>query len=251
MEDTELLRKRLAELARRSYEAGIYQFTDFLSLSELSVFEEMRRELSYAHPTVYGGCQGTERCIIRFGDPESLGYEEDFPIVLIKAAPRAEKFADKLTHRDFLGALMNLGIERSTLGDIPILDNVGYIFALVTIAPFIIENLTRVKHTDLTLSISDEIPEGELYRTESVTVQLSGERCDAVIAKVFHLSRDEAQLLFSRGLVFISGRLTESPARAPKAGDIISVRGHGRMRYIGEVGKSKKGKLNVSVELYK
>ena len=102
--------------------------------------------------------------MIRFGSPEELGYEEDFPIVTLKIAPKSEKFADKLTHRDFLGALMSLGIEREVLGDIVIRDNVGYLFAKEDIAEYIKDSLTEIKHTAVRINTADSLPEGELYR---------------------------------------------------------------------------------------
>ena len=138
MEENELLKKRFTELANKSYNAGIYLFTDFLGLAEQAVFNEAKAAFRHIPYTAFGGAAGAERIMIRFGDTESFGYTEDFPIVCIKAEPVSQKFADKLTHRDFLGAILNLGIQRSTLGDIPIIDNVGYIFAKEDIAPFII-----------------------------------------------------------------------------------------------------------------
>jgi RNA-binding protein YlmH len=188
--------------------------------------------------------------MIRFGDTESLGYELPFPIVTLKAAPVSEKFADRLTHRDLLGAIMNLGIERSVIGDIAIIDNVGYIFALESIAPYIVENLVRVRHTDMHTEIIDELPEGDLFRTESKTVQAVGERLDAIVAKVFNLSRDDAQSLFKKLLVFASGREIESTSYIPKENEVISVRGQGRFIYRGCASFSKKGKMNIKVDVY-
>ena len=251
MEDKELLQKRFIELARRSYNSGIFTFTDFLGLSEQAAFDGIKREIYGIPYEAFGGAEGAERVMIRFGSAEDLGYELPFPIVCIKAEPVSQKFADKLTHRDFLGALLNLGIERSTLGDIPILDNVGYIFASEDIAPFIISELTRVKHTEMRLSTVDELPEGELYKTERRRVQISGERLDAVIARVFSLSREEAQSLFAKRLVFVSGRLCESTSYTPKESEKVSVRGKGRFIYRGIVGNTRKGKLNVEVDVFK
>ena len=188
--------------------------------------------------------------MIRFGDEESFGYTENFPIVCIKAEPVSQKFADKLTHRDFLGALLNLGIERSTLGDIPIVDNVGYIFAKEDIAPFIVSELRRVKHTDVKLSITEDIPSGALFKTERRKIQALGERIDAVVAKVFSISRGDASALFSKKLVYVNGRLCENTSYIPKRDEIISVRGYGRFIYLGYETTSKKGKLNIEVELY-
>lgn len=250
MTDAELLKKRFAELANKAYGSGIYLFTDFLGLAEQACFNEARASFKVVPYSAFGGAEGAERVMIRFGDEETCGYTQDFPIVCIKAEPVSQKFADRLTHRDFLGALLNLGIERSTLGDIPIVDNVGYIFAKEDIAPFIISELKKVKHTDMRLSLTEDIPTGKLYRTERRRIQANGERVDAVIAKVFCISRDDALSLFSKKLVYINGRLCENNSYVPKRNEVISVRGYGRMIYLGYESTSKKGKLNIEVELY-
>ncbi len=249
-DELELLKKRFSELANRAYNSGIYTFTSFLGLSEQSAFAEVKRTLSSIPYTAFGGAAGTERVVIRFGSEEDNGYEMPFPISVIKAEPSSKKYADKLTHRDFLGSILNLGIEREMLGDIVIIENVGYIFALESIAPYIAENLVRVKHTDMHTEIVDELPEGELFRTESKTVQAVGERLDAIVAKVFNLSRDDAQSLFKKRLVFASGREIESTSYIPKENEVISVRGHGRFIYRGCQSLSKKGKMNIKVDVY-
>lgn len=249
-QDTELIKKRLIELARKSYNSGIFTFTDFLGLAEQSAFSEIKKELRGISYEAFGGAEGAERVIIRFGSDEELGYSLPYPISVVKAEPLSPKYADKLTHRDFLGAILNLGIERDTLGDIVIIDNVGYIFALESIAPYIADSLTKVKRTDVKAEIVTELPEGELYRTERRTVQASGERLDAIVAKVFSLSREDAQLLFKRGLVFADGRAIDSTSYIPKKNERISVRGHGRFIYIGTQSLSRKGKLNIAVDLY-
>ena len=249
-DEEELLKKRFVELGRKSYDCGIFCFTDFLGLAEQSLLAEVRPKLLGVKYEVFGGAEGAERIIIRFGSEEECGYTLPFPIVCLRVAPKSPKFADKLTHRDFLGAILNLGIERSKVGDIIIRDNVGFVFVIDDIAEYLQSELTRIKHTDVVAEVTEDIPEGELYKTERRTVQISSERTDAVIAKVYNLSRDEAQSLFSKKLVFIDGRLTESPSKTPKSGERISVRGYGRFIYLSGDSFSKKGKLNACVEVY-
>ena len=250
MDAHELLKKRFLELANRSYNAGIFTFTDFLGLSELSIFEEVKRDLKGIPYTLFGGHEATERKMIRFGSPEELLYEEPFPIVTIKAEPRDQKFADKLSHRDLLGSLMNLGLERENFGDIAIINNVAYIFMKESVASYVRESLTRAKHTDLSLSIVEKLPEGELFKTEEKTIQLSSERLDAVIAKVFNLSREAAQALFTRELVYVNGKLITSASYTPKRSEVISVRGHGRFIYKSYENTSRRGKLCAKVDIY-
>lgn len=248
--DTELLKKRFVELAKKSFNSDIYTFTDFLGLAEQSAFNEIKREIRGIHYECFGGAEGAERVIVRFGSEEELGYSMPYPISVVKAEPVSAKFADKLTHRDFLGAILNLGIERDTLGDIVIVDNVGYIFALESIAQYIADGLIKVKRTDINATITDSLPDGELYRTEQKTVQISGERLDAIVARVFSLSREDAQMLFKKRLVFADGRQIDSTSYIPKENEKISVRGHGRFIYLGTQSLSKKGKLNVAVKIY-
>ena len=244
----DLIKKRFLELARRA--DGYYLFSDFLGLAEQALFSEVRRQTDEKAVCAFGGVEGAERVMLRFGNPEVIGYDAPFPIVCLKAEPKNRKFADALTHRDFLGGLMSLGIEREVLGDIVIRDNVGYLFVKEEIAPFIAQSLTKVRHTDLKVSVADTLPEGELYRTEPCHIQLTSERLDAVIAKVFRLSREEAQGLFAKKLVFVGGAQCENTSHTPKPGDVISVRGYGRMIYREVLSQSKKGKLNLTVDLY-
>lgn len=249
-QDLEQIRKRFAELAERAYSANMFTFTPFLGLQEQSVFHTMVRSLPPVGITLCGGVEGCERKMVRFGDVEALGYEEPFPILAVKVSPRSAKFAEDLTHRDFLGALMHLGIERDTLGDIIIREKEAYVFAAAHIAPFLEENLQEVRRTPVRAEIAASVPEGDLFRLQGKTVQVTSVRADAVAAHVWNLSRGESQNFFRAGKVFINGALTESPAAALKEGDILSVRGLGRLIYRGVGGMTKKGKHNVRVDVY-
>lgn len=249
MEELDVLRARLTELARRATGGGYFTFTDFLGLAEQSVFAEIKTRLGVKYKA-FGGAEGAERVMIRFGSEEEIGYDQPFPIACLLVKPRSQKFAEKLSHRDFLGALMSLGIEREVLGDIAIFDNCGYVFVKEELCDFLIDSLVEVRRTPVVCSRCESIPEGELYRTEQRRIQISGERLDAVIARVFSLSREDAQGLFRRGLVFVNGRSVESPSHLPKESDKISVRTFGRFIYRGIEGTSRKGKLNVTIELY-
>lgn len=248
-DELDLLKRRFKELYDKADRGGYFTFTDFLGLSEQSAFNEV-----FPYPdqaiTRSGGPEGAERIMIRFGSVDEIGYETPFPILCVKVEPLSAKYADKLTHRDFLGALLNLGIERCKLGDIIIRENVGYVFAEENIAKFITGELSRVKRTDISAEIADTLPEGELYKTESKRIQIQSERIDAVIAKTYLVSRDDAQALIKRGLVFVNGKEVSGAAYAPKENDKVSVRGHGRFIYRGFDSTSRKGKLNAIVEIY-
>ena len=249
-DELELLKRRFVELARRAYNSGIFTFTDFLGLAEQTAFAEVSREIFGIEYVKFGGAEGAERVMIRFGSEGDLGYSMPFPISLIKVEPLSQKYAEKLSHRDFLGAIMNLGIERDTMGDIVIIDNVGYIFVKEDMAAYIADSLTKVRRTDVKSEVTETLPGGELYRTERRNVQANGERLDALVAKVFSLSREEAQSLFKKRLVFADGRQIDSTSYIPKPNEKISVRGHGRFIYVGPQSLTRKGKMNIAVEVY-
>lgn len=250
MDTEELLKKRFAELAEKCYQKNQFTFTGFLGLADAACFYEMEQELSYVPYTIWGGYEGAERVMIRFGSGEMLGYEETFPIACLKISPLSEKFADALTHRDYLGALMNLGIEREILGDILIEEKNAWIFCAQSMSDFISKNLTKVKHTSVLCEISEETPDFSSRDIQEVKIQIPSERIDGIIAKVYKLSRSESAELFRQKKIFVRGRSCENNSRPLKAGDTVSVRGYGKFEYRGETGISRKGKLNVLIGCY-
>lgn len=246
----EIFKKRILEWANRSWNQGVYCFSHFLDLAQRSDFLSLVSSMPPVPWQLYGGAEGCERQMLRFGDEATCGYDAPFPIQCLKIAPLSAKFAEPLTHRDYLGALMALGMERETMGDIVIRKDGAFLFCEERIAPYILEHFVQARHTSLSCEIVDTLPEGPLFETKRMSVQLSSQRVDALIAHVFKLSRGDAQALFPAGKIFVSGRLCESPGYTPKPDDIISVRGFGRMKYIGIESLSKKGKENTAVELF-
>lgn len=245
-----LLKKRLTELANKAYTNSQYLFTSFLSLSELDIYYQIERELSYVPVTLFGGTQDCERVMIRFGSEELCGYEEPFPITCIEIAPMIERFGEMLSHRDYLGALMNLGIERSTLGDIMILEKTAFLFCTEKMAPYILDNLEQVRHTHVKCKIAEHVPESTITRLERKNCLVSSARADSVIAKLYNMSRSQGVELFRAKKVFINGRLNENNSGMLKQGDRVSVRGYGKFIYQGTAYETKKGKLSVEVEMY-
>ena len=251
MSEEAQLKKRFLELADRAYTNYQYQFTGFLNLMETSLFLQSAREFPHVPYTLYGGAEDCERQMVRLGSVELMGYEESFPICCLKAEPNLQKFADQLGHRDVLGALMNLGVERSNIGDIILCDNVAYIFCHERMAEFLATELTQIRHTPVRSSVIDKLPEAAaLRKTESVRVQVASVRLDALISKVYNLSRGDSLELFRLKRVFVDGKICENGSYSVKADEVISVRGFGKFRYLAQDGVSKKGKLNVTVEKY-
>ena len=149
MDQTQQIKKRLAELQNRGTFGGYTVYTDFLGLEEQSLLAEVTGPRPV--PT-YGGFDGAERVMAAFGPaPEPT----DYPITCLHIAPKQEKFAEELTHRDYLGTLMGLGLERRVLGDILLCGKGAYLFCTAGMADYIESELHRVRHTEVTCTRAD------------------------------------------------------------------------------------------------
>lgn len=237
-------KNRMNDLAERAYRENKFVFSDFLSESEVSDLLSCEREFAYAGIKLFGGAEHCTRKIARFGDLPAGG---EFPVQLLKIAPKAVKFAGELTHRDFLGAILSLGLERDVLGDLFVTDKICYCYCLTRVAPYLCEHLKSVGKTAVSCAPSEEsAPTAPQRKSESYT--LSSLRADCFLSAVYRLSRAEALEYFRGERVFLNGKLCTENAKELKTGDCISARGKGKF-YVGETGETtKKGKFRVTIE---
>ena len=249
MDKDEFLLKRIRELANLSYQRDIVTFTDFLNLNEQNMLVSLKLHQMGVEVKLFGGYEHAERQMAAFF-PESLGFSWDYPIDCLKIEPKALRFSEELGHRDYLGALLNLGVDRSVVGDILIKDKEAWFFCLHKMSDFFIENFIRVKHTTVLVSRveqAEEIPEPEF---EMINGTCASVRLDALIGLAFQASRSSIVSFIESGLVFVNGKLITSNGYEPKEGDIISVRGKGRFIYDGVSRQTKKGRLGVRIRKY-
>ncbi|MBE6712392.1 MAG: hypothetical protein E7580_02595 [Ruminococcaceae bacterium] len=245
-EEKELLR-RAEELASRAAARGIYTRSAFLTEGEAALLGEAPLPLK---PRFFGGFEEAERSVAVFGSPEEWGYEWESDLVLLKIEPQMQKFADALTHRDFLGAILNLGIKRDLLGDLLIHENVGYQFVLEQMADYLTENLIRVRHTSVRVTRCEVLPEGAGVTLEERFVVAASPRVDAVIGAVWNLSRSEAKKMVEEERVTLRGKRITDPSKELSEGDRISVRGYGRFYFDGEEKKTRSGRGRMKVRVF-
>lgn len=237
-----MIEKRLNELYNRAFERGYVTYSEFLNLDEQSILES-----SYLPCVKFGGYPTAERLIAGFGEDAE---ESDFPIALLQISPAAERFSDDLTHRDFLGGLMNLGIKRELLGDIIVNGNTACLFCLEQIKDYIIQNLTRIKHTTVKVRELDELPDGAVSEPKEIEFIVPSLRVDAVISAAYKLSRKDSCNLIKSDKVFINSRAIKNTSCQIKQEDIISVRGKGRFKFVRELRTTKKDRLVILLNLY-
>lgn len=230
---------RFKELALRAEKTGAPQETRFLNMAEQSELISLKLPAEF-----FGGFEGAERRIAVFGAEE--GYVP--PVACVRISPASKRFAPALSHRDFLGALMALGLTREMLGDIIVSDGEAYLFCMDSVADYIARELTEVGRAAVSCGRC-EAPSSVSKGGSEISVVTASERLDAVIAAVWKLPREEAKLLCEKGMVFVNARLTEKAGAALPEGAAVSVRGKGRFTYLGVERETKKGRLRVRILL--
>lgn len=254
----DIISNRFKDLASTAYNRGIPVFTDFLDLVQQTEYIDFisNKNMPPVKSMLNGGLifledetDYLERKVACFY-PSDIAYDFQFPISIIQIKPVNKRFSDELTHRDFLGSLMNLGIERQLLGDILVKDNIAYVFALNKMADYICNNLFRIRHTSVTASVctSYDFNYTPCYKEEKGSV--ASERLDAIISFAFNLSRSDAALFISSGKVFVNAKEILSKSFMLKNGDIVSVRGKGRFIFDEVVSTTKKGRFFIKIRKY-
>ncbi|MDO5135133.1 MAG: YlmH/Sll1252 family protein [Eubacteriales bacterium] len=249
MEKDDFLLKRIRELANLSYQRDIVTFSDFLNLNQQNMLHSLKlRDLGVVMET-FGGYENAERQMAAF-HPDALMFPWEYPIDCLRIQPKALKFSQELTHRDYLGAILNLGVDRSVVGDILVQEKEAWMFCQRRMTDFFLENLCRVKHTTVLVTRSQETGELPSPRFQEITATCSSVRLDALIAAAFQASRSSMVSYIENGLVFVNGRLVTSNGYEPKEGDIISVRGQGRFLFDGVLRQTKKGRSSIRLRRY-
>ena len=235
--------RHLLDLIARSERTGKWCYSGFLSQAEQ---EDLLRcpEAAGASYFLTGGYEDAERKILAAGNEEEAGPAEP-PIRVIAVEPRSRRFAEELTHRDYLGAILGLGIERNMTGDILIRDGQAWFFCLESVADLLTANLEQVRRTAVKATLSaPDIPELQ-PRYMTLKLNVASERLDAVTAAFAGVSRGQADALFAAEKVFVNGRVTTDKGARLKEGDILTVRGVGKAVYDGIEQETKKHRLWV------
>lgn len=248
MNEQELCKKRLLDLSKQAYMKGIVTFSDFLNLNELNIYHSIKNTL-HTQSEVFGGYDSAERQMVAF-IPDALCF--DFPIKCIHITPKYPKFAEKLTHRDVLGALMNLGIERNRLGDILCMEQDYYVFCDPKIGSFLLGELQKIRHTMVELEEETDYRhlQAQIHLEEQYDM-IASNRIDCIIAKALHLSRSESAELLASEKVFLNGKCVTNCNQMCEDGVIVSVRGKCRFIFENCNTVSKKGKLRVKFSFYR
>lgn len=244
------LSSHIKDLLINSKRKNEAQYSSFLTLEEQEEITSValqHRDIAFVFlPKVEN-----DRKIL-FVYPSYLGIEEAIeeskPISLLHICPKSEKFASSISHHDVLGALMGLGIKREAIGDIIIHDKEAYVYALTSIATEIERSLSQIKSNNVLIKKVDSLLCPYSVQYEEATYQVASIRLDAIISELFNLSREESKSAIKCALVKMSKHASIKADMEPIENEAISMRGKGKFIYLGEKGKSRKGKSIILVK---
>lgn len=266
MTDTERVwfEAKLEDLCRRAerYEAAVSSFLTPAEAFAAKKYMEMRGGDMVA--VFYGGYDGAERVRL-LALPDYFGKEEPWTASLVReraADVAAEAVAalevkgsgyKKLSHRDYLGSLLGLGIERSVIGDIAVLeDSSAIVFCDGRILPFLLAEFRTVGSDRVKvrqIAISDDLAVKREFETIQDTV--ASPRLDAVVAALANLSREKASGLLAASFVELNYETCEKGDKTVAEGAVLSIRGYGKYVIRSLSDMTKKGRYRLVADKYK
>jgi len=245
--DERLFVKKLVDTAGKASKSFQCCSTNFLDPAEQDLAHQVLRELPELSYKWEGGFQDAERRVLVFA-PEEWLLEEWAEIILLKLSWNP-KYSKTISHRDVLGSLMGLGIEREITGDIKVGENLAYLAVMKSMADFISMNLEKVGNATVKLELCDEMEIIE-DRYKEIRGTVASCRLDAVVAEAFNLSRNESQEIIRSGKVRLNHKTVDSISAEVSVMDLMSVKGYGRARLAEINGKTKKDRQSVLILKY-
>lgn len=248
--EDKLLVSKLLDKAVRSRRNREYVHSGFLDPYQRAVLEKALLNVKDIYYTFSGGYEGAERVIAVFGpEPftdETSGPELPFRVVKAKPVSRVRVTDSKLSHRDYLGSLMGLGINREKIGDILVNEDYCDIIVLEEIADFISYNLQKAGNIrlDVTIGLIGDL-EAAGNRAREIKTTVASLRLDVIAGACFGMSRTKAADIIRAEYVNVNWESEKNPDKLLRQGDIISMRGKGKavLELVGNI--SKKGRTFV------
>ncbi len=239
---------RLIDLAEQAVRSRKFRVSDFLDPFGMEIAETVAANFDGISVTFDGGYPGAERQRAAFVH-QDFGGAPSFDVAVVRAEWPAE-FA-RLTHRDVLGALMGLGVERDAIGDILVSSGVARVLTGAKMAEFLLTEWSSIGAARVRVEAdSAEAIAPREERTKEISATVASLRADSVAAAGFGVSRSRAASDIEAEKLKLNWQPVKSAAQTVKEGDVLSMRGRGRVEVVEVRGKTKKGRIGVSLRRY-
>lgn len=231
------------------------EYTDFLDLAQIELVQKFINKIKLYNYMIYGGFEQAERKIfVIYPDKfNSVVVEKNLSnIVQIIRIDLPDDLKGKYTHRDYLGAVIKLGIERKKIGDIIVDPNGADIIVDKDIVKFLLDNLgslTRFSKSTISVQNIEDLRTVEIKK-EELEIIVSSMRLDNVISDLARCSRNKALDIINTERVFINFECETKKTKQVKTGDMITIRGKGRFFVKEIIGQTRSGRTVIKIEKF-
>lgn len=256
-EEDRLLVSKLLDKIEFAQKKNTIETTDFLDIYQKSILEKVLKSVKYSNYIIYGGYENAERTMIIIY-PEKLetvfknNYFDYNNIVQIIRIVLPNEMRGKYTHRDYLGAVIKVGVKREKVGDILVsLDGADMIVSkeMLEYLNASLRELTRFSKSTFEVHKIEELNIVPV-NTEIIKIIIPSMRMDSIISEIVKTSRSKANELIDSERVFINNELITKNSKILKENDMITVRGKGKFKVKQILNSTKRGNLVLEVEKY-
>nr|WP_300381849.1 YlmH/Sll1252 family protein [Clostridium sp.] len=236
---------KVYEKYKLAYEKDIPVFTSsFLNPNLWSFFEYNCRNEKFQFEA-NGIFSESERRMVSFNNI----YDVPFPIIILKIENKSS--FSTLKHKDYLGAIMSLGIERNKLGDLILIENSCYLPVTEDISNYIILNLNKIGRSPVEIKVIEDLHKVPSLQFEEIIINVKSLRIDSVVAKLINASRSIGVQFIDNGKVLLNYVKSKDKSQEIKFDDRITIRGTGKFIIGNLIGDTKSGKHKILVKKYK
>ena len=253
--DDKILLAQVLDKIEMCEKRGKIEYTDFLDLAQIELVQKFINKIRIDNYMSFGGFEQAERKIFviypeKFNS--SIVKKNLSNIIQIVRIELPDDLKGKYTHRDYLGAVIKLGVKREKVGDI-IVDNDGAdIIVDKDISKFLVENLgglTRFSKSTISVQSIENLRPVEIKKKEREII-VSSLRLDNVISELARCSRNKALDIINMERVFVNFQCETKKTKQIKSGDMITIRGKGRFFIKELVGQTRSGRVIIKIEKF-
>lgn len=256
-EDERLLISKMLDKIELTQKRNTVENTDFLDMHQRGILEKVLKGMAYKNYVFYGGYENSERTmLILYPEKLETVFENKYfdynHIMQVIRIILPSEIRGKYTHRDYLGAVVKVGVKREKVGDILVsLDGADIIVSqeITSYLDTSLRELTRFSKSEFEIHKIEELnimPP----KTELINIIIPSMRMDSIVSELIKTSRSKVLEIINSERVFINNEVVTKNAKMLKDNDIITVRGKGRFKIKGTINTTKKGNLVLEVEKY-
>lgn len=231
------------------------EYTDFLDMYQVALVKSLMKKIEFTNSILYGGFENAERkVLIVYPDEYNQNMVEKnySKIMKVVRVTLPKENIGNYTHRNYLGGIVKLGMEREKVGDIIVVDDGADIIVKEESSQILkqeLTTLTRFQNSDFKIVEIEELKQQEI-KVEEIKIIVPSLRLDNFVSDLAKTSRSKAVEIIDSERVFINGQNETKASKQIKLNDVITIRGKGRFVVKGFSGTTRSGRSVITIEKY-